>query len=1066
MDAQLKTATKAMDAGAPCYPSVVTGILQRKCACGAAPGVSGECEECQEQHLQRKAAFGSQPKWAISEPGDALEREAERVAESVIDGGSVAPSSFKSSPVLQRQTPNEPGRLLPDAKWPPEPGPAEEEKYKEAAKKIGAALRATKAGKELEAQAKQLGAQFLDSVEGKVIAGTAVAGALAAALATNADLPDLPIPEIPLDFIAPGLKAKLTWQGPAREPKNASLTLTAKSGVSLAAEYKRTEGKEGKPGEERAGLTLTVPFGGSSAKKPAASESEKYRAETARMQAENAKFREGLKNPAERDQDAVFWDRYWKSKMRDPLNPLAIRPREESTAKKEKKDEETLSRKESYAGASPIGVPPTVGEVLSSPGQPLDGATRGFFEPRFGHDFRHVRIHSDTRAADSARSVAALAYTVGRDIVFAADQFQPHSHSGKQLLAHELTHVLQQSGGLHRACDKALVGARAVPVFFPKQIKLKDVFDGAATLKKGDSDKEAVGLVQQALADLCHAGGVSGPNKDGVDRVFLGDTEKAVKAFQTAEGLTDSGEVDKETLRCLDEARSKRIVPCKTNIALLEKDLVVGFERTGGRDEEIFFQRGDKTLDPGDEKKIQKLAVKHKGKSLTLAGFESEDEVIDFGASLAKDRIDAVNAEFVSAGHGDPSLRKLDPKPAVSGGALDYRARRKVEIIPPGGAATTRNCQTIPSGWTQPDQGPCDVATDKIVKDAIDRGVKLMDDAVNALKPGDAAAEKAVADRFGDKKHLPAIKTKLDIWKTHLDTVVRANHICTNSCHGACEGTAAYTDGRGASSKTFLCDDVMRKPADADELTGQGLILVHEAGHGALGTKDVAYDSTRLLNVIHKDFSLAEINTDSFVLLIQCLNGVVINGMGCTVPKPGETFGLTITAAQQSAAEEALAWLERWMDFVWQDVNNLYPALVRARDAGKWLPDDAGSKATMDLLSKHLGLRRAEGSPAPTSREQTAVAAVHDRYLTMMRTTRKAVAREFVKDPAATPEWKESPKKQVAVKPVFFGLPSRRSQVRFLVQLVVEAQPDISSTMVPAYVEFTDQDSKTWFAKP
>src|SRR5918912_2929695 len=62
--------------------------------------------------------------------------------------------------------------------------------------------------------------------------------------------------------------------------------------------------------------------------------------------------------------------------------------------------------------------PPIGNEVLRSPGQPLDAATRAYFEPRFGHDFGGVRVHTDARAAQSARAVNALAYTVGRDVVF------------------------------------------------------------------------------------------------------------------------------------------------------------------------------------------------------------------------------------------------------------------------------------------------------------------------------------------------------------------------------------------------------------------------------------------------------------------------------------------------------------------------------------------------------------------------------------------------------------------------------------------------------------------------
>lgn len=91
-------------------------------------------------------------------------------------------------------------------------------------------------------------------------------------------------------------------------------------------------------------------------------------------------------------------------------------------------------------------VPPIVHEVLRSPGQPLDAAARAFFELRFGYDFSRVRVHADDRAQESAHSVSALAYTVGTNIVFGAGQYMPYSASGRRLIAHELAHVLQQSG--------------------------------------------------------------------------------------------------------------------------------------------------------------------------------------------------------------------------------------------------------------------------------------------------------------------------------------------------------------------------------------------------------------------------------------------------------------------------------------------------------------------------------------------------------------------------------------------------------------------------------------------
>jgi hypothetical protein len=91
------------------------------------------------------------------------------------------------------------------------------------------------------------------------------------------------------------------------------------------------------------------------------------------------------------------------------------------------------------------GVPPIVHDVLRSSGQPLDAATRAFMEPRFGHDFGQVRVHTDAKAVESARAVKALAYTVEKDVVFGAGQYEPETNEGRRLLAHELTHVVQQA---------------------------------------------------------------------------------------------------------------------------------------------------------------------------------------------------------------------------------------------------------------------------------------------------------------------------------------------------------------------------------------------------------------------------------------------------------------------------------------------------------------------------------------------------------------------------------------------------------------------------------------------
>jgi hypothetical protein len=94
---------------------------------------------------------------------------------------------------------------------------------------------------------------------------------------------------------------------------------------------------------------------------------------------------------------------------------------------------------------APQVAPSIVYDVLRSPGDPLDASTRAFMEPRFGYDFGQVRIHSDRRAHTAATALKAHAFTVGCDMVFAEEQFAPHTNSGRMLIAHELTHVVQQS---------------------------------------------------------------------------------------------------------------------------------------------------------------------------------------------------------------------------------------------------------------------------------------------------------------------------------------------------------------------------------------------------------------------------------------------------------------------------------------------------------------------------------------------------------------------------------------------------------------------------------------------
>jgi peptidoglycan hydrolase-like protein with peptidoglycan-binding domain len=234
-------------------------------------------------------------------------------------------------------------------------------------------------------------------------------------------------------------------------------------------------------------------------------------------------------------------------------------------------------------------VPRIVHEALRSPGQPLDAATRAFMEPRFGHDFSGVRVHTDNRAAESAQAVNALAYTAGNNVVFGAGQFAPQTHSGKRLMAHELAHVVQQNqtAGLQTKLQVGPVGdqyerqadsiadqvtgghgvtpiGHSAPNIIQRTVgdghdlisdrfacdpDLEACFDNQQVLQVG-SQGPGVKILQQALVDDGHPLPVS-----GVDGQFGQETKRAVEDFQRSAGLVGGavdGRVGPVTMDLLD----------------------------------------------------------------------------------------------------------------------------------------------------------------------------------------------------------------------------------------------------------------------------------------------------------------------------------------------------------------------------------------------------------------------------------------------------------------------------------------------------------------------------------
>jgi len=149
-----------------------------------------------------------------------------------------------------------------------------------------------------------------------------------------------------------------------------------------------------------------------------------------------------------------------------------------------------IQRYSEPSGGQVDAVPDTVNQALAAHGRPLEPALRQDMEHRFGHDFSQVKIHADGAAGQSARAVNAQAYTVGSDIVFGAGRFAPATHAGRRLLAHELTHVIQQSAGMAPSIQRQ-----------PDKDKKEPSSEVGKALKKNSLFKKLPEVAQEKILD-------------------------------------------------------------------------------------------------------------------------------------------------------------------------------------------------------------------------------------------------------------------------------------------------------------------------------------------------------------------------------------------------------------------------------------------------------------------------------------------------------------------------------------------------------------------------------------
>ncbi|HZX74463.1 MAG TPA: DUF4157 domain-containing protein, partial [Cyclobacteriaceae bacterium] len=151
----------------------------------------------------------------------------------------------------------------------------------------------------------------------------------------------------------------------------------------------------------------------------------------------------------EKEADAMS-DKVMRMQIPEPINFSSTEDNIKRKCDHCEEEEKQLLKKGNSSDSCSLA-PPIVNDVInSSSGKSLDADTRSYMEPRFNYDFGNVKIHDNNQAAESADSINALAYTSGHNVVFNKGQYNPSSDSGKRLLAHELTHVVQQGSKIQK----------------------------------------------------------------------------------------------------------------------------------------------------------------------------------------------------------------------------------------------------------------------------------------------------------------------------------------------------------------------------------------------------------------------------------------------------------------------------------------------------------------------------------------------------------------------------------------------------------------------------------------
>ncbi|GIK55926.1 MAG: hypothetical protein HND44_14100 [Chloroflexi bacterium] len=461
-------------------------------------------------------------------------------------------------------------------------------------------------------------------------------------------------------------------------------------------------------------------------------------------------------------------------------------------------------------------------------------------------------------------------------------------------------------------------------------------------------------------------------------------------------------------------------------------------EEAGKFDNFVLFDLAAAALDAGETKKIDDFAaaLDTPMQQVELVGFASEEGDAAFNTQLVNDRMTAVAAHLIAAGHNPAAIRRT-PRSEASKGRIDYRRWRGVEMLKDDAPSSRPDCsgmsQTTPFSFMQ-------TIGFTLAKALSLTMIKKTADSLHQSPP--PAGALALAQKiFGPTAPINDIADGLDLVHTALSAKTTDNTTLGTPCHESCQGGTLAFVSSGTDAMT-LCPAFF----EAD-LFKRAHILIHESAHltPGLGVTDRAYGWERLVNLLGQVAPAHALdNADSFALLVLLDNG--LSGISGT-ETPADDLSALPAVGQEKIAE-ALAFGQRWNTRSRQQLIWLYKNINDDIASSAWDPDVLKA---MQFVAAQFGL--SVNATKPRDQDRAAVAAIYDRFVIMGRALREPLE---VSKASGNTTWEPGPGKKLAVAPSLWSK-DVLARIRMLLRGLASATPDVQPGLVSAYVQLSDK---------